>query len=814
MASNQTVKINLPISGMSCASCVNKVDKKLNAIDGVQANVNLAAEKADINAPASFSSTALQQALDELGYTSHYDQFEIDIIGMSCASCVGKVEKALIALPGVIEATVNLANEKAYVKAFAGNIDIPQLLQAVKDSGFDAQPVSEDHDDKTEQKEQEIQLLKRDLWIAAILTLPVFILGMGEHMGLGTWIATHLGDFYNGLIQFAFTTAIIVGPGWRFFKVGIPAIARRAPEMNSLVALGSGAAWLFSTVVTFGGNIVPDESRHYYFEAAAVIITLILFGRLLEARAKGRTGEAVQRLLSLQEKTARKLVGDKTEEVDINSLTVGDLIIIRPGERISLDGIITQGESLVDESMLTGEPLAVSKGVNDLVTGGTLNSTGALTVKITHVGKDTRLAQIINMVEQAQAAKLPIQSLLDRVTNVFVPIVMLMAALTFAVWLFFGPEPALTMALVNAVAVLIIACPCAMGLATPTSIMVGTGRAADMGVLFHKGDALQTLNQCKMVAFDKTGTLTEGKPTLTDIITLAQYSEDQVLSWAASVEQGSEHSLAQAILGAAAERNLGLQSVEHFTATAGKGVQAQLDGKQIALGGDVLLSSLGIDNAELNKQAQALANDGKTRLFMLVDNQPVALLAITDPIRDSAKQTISALHAAGLKTAMISGDNQQTAEAIARQLGIDEVYGGVLPEGKVEKIKEMRARFGEVAFVGDGINDAPALAEADAGIAVGSGTDVAIEAADVVLMNTNLTSVSNAFRISSATLRNIRQNLFWAFAYNILLIPVAAGVLYPAWGILLSPMLASGAMAMSSVFVVTNALRLKRFKAA
>src|SRR5690554_4445368 len=805
MASNQTVKINLPISGMSCASCVNKVDKKLNAIDGVQANVNLAAEKADINAPASFSSTALQQALDELGYTSHYDQFEIDIIGMSCASCVGKVEKALIALPGVIEATVNLANEKAYVKAFAGNIDIPQLLQAVKDSGFDAQPVSKDH---------EIQLLKRDLWIAAILTLPVFILGMGEHMGLGTWIATHLGDFYNGLIQFAFTTAIIVGPGWRFFKVGIPAIARRAPEMNSLVALGSGAAWLFSTVVTFGGNIVPEESRHYYFEAAAVIITLILFGRLLEARAKGRTGEAVQRLLSLQEKTARKLVGDKTEEVDINSLVVGDLIIIRPGERISLDGIITQGESLVDESMLTGEPLAVSKGVNDLVTGGTLNSTGALTVKITHVGKDTRLAQIINMVEQAQAAKLPIQSLLDRVTNVFVPIVMLMAALTFAVWLFFGPEPALTMALVNAVAVLIIACPCAMGLATPTSIMVGTGRAADMGVLFHKGDALQTLNQCKMVAFDKTGTLTEGKPTLTDIITLAQYSEDQVLSWAASVEQGSEHSLAQAVLGAAAERNLGLQSVEHFTATAGKGVQAEIDGKLVALGGDALLEAMKINDPQLNAQAQKLASDGKTRLFMLVDRKPIALFAITDPIRDSAKQAIITLHAAGLKTAMISGDNQQTAESIARQLGIDEVYGGVLPEGKVAKIKELRERFGVVAFVGDGINDAPALVEADAGIAVGSGTDVAIEAADVVLMNTNLNSVSNAFRISAATLRNIRQNLFWAFAYNILLIPVAAGVLYPFGGILLSPMLASAAMAMSSVFVITNALRLKQFKAA
>lgn len=649
--------------------------------------------------------------------------------------------------------------------------------------------------------------------MAAVLTLPVFILGMGEHMGLGSWIANNLGDRNNGLIQFAFTTAILFGPGWRFIKVGIPALLRRAPDMNSLVALGSGAAWLFSTVVTFADNLVPEASRHYYFEAAAVIITLILFGRLLEARAKGRTGEAVQRLLSLQEKTARKVVGDKTEEVDINSLQVDDLIIIRPGERISLDGVIEQGQSLVDESMLTGEPLAINKVVGDLVTGGTLNSSGALTVKITHVGKETRLAQIINMVEQAQAAKLPIQSMLDKVTGVFVPFVMLAAALTFAVWLFFGPEPALTMALVNAVAVLIIACPCAMGLATPTSIMVGTGRAADMGVLFHKGDALQTLNQCKMVAFDKTGTLTEGKPKLTDIIALAEYSEEQVLAWAASVEQGSEHSLAQAMLTAAAERGIGLQSVENFQASVGKGVEASIDGKQIALGGDALLEALNINDPQLYAQAQKLAHDGKTRLFMLVDRKPVALFAIADPIRDSAKLAIITLHAAGLKTAMISGDNQQTAEVIARQLGIDEVYGNVLPEGKVDKIKELRERFGVVAFVGDGINDAPALAEADAGIAVGSGTDVAIEAADVVLMNTNLNSVSNAFRISAATLRNIRQNLFWAFAYNIVLIPVAAGVLYPFWGISLSPMLASGAMAMSSVFVVTNALRLKQFKA-
>lgn len=814
MSSNQSSKVNLPINGMGCASCVGKVEKALTALDGVEASVNFAAEKADVTLPSGTDSTDLEKALAGLGYSSRYQQFELNITGMNCASCVGKVEKALAVLPGVVAATVNLANEKAYIKALDGNIDMPMLIQAVKDSGYNAQAVSTDTNDQAEQKEAEYNQLKRDVWLAAILTLPVFILGMGEHMGLGTWIANNLGHFYNGLIQFVFTSVVLFGPGWRFIKFGLPALIRRAPDMNSLVALGSGAAWLFSTVVTFAGDILPEASRHYYFEAAAVIVTLILFGRLLEARAKGRTGEAVERLLNLQEKTARRLVGDKTEEVDINSLQVDDLIIIRPGERISLDGVVEQGQSLVDESMLTGEPLAVNKDVGDFVTGGTLNSSGALTVRITHVGKDTRLAQIINMVEQAQAAKLPIQSLLDKVTGIFVPFVMLAAALTFAVWLFFGPEPALTMALVNAVAVLIIACPCAMGLATPTSIMVGTGRAADMGVLFHKGDALQTLNQCKMVAFDKTGTLTEGQPKLTDIIALAEYSEKDVLAWAASVEQGSEHSLAQAMLSAAAEENIGLLPTEEFKATVGQGVQAKINGKQVALGGDVLLEALKINDPQLNAQAQQLANDGKTRLFMLVDRKPVALFAISDPIRDSAIQTINALHADGIKTAMISGDNQQTAEAIARQLGIDEVYGGVLPEGKVAKIKDMRERLGVVAFVGDGINDAPALAEADAGIAIGSGTDVAIEAADVVLMNTHLTSVSNAFRISTATLRNIRQNLFWAFAYNILLIPVAAGVLYPFWGIQLSPMLASGAMAMSSVFVVTNALRLKRFKAA
>ena len=634
---------------------------------------------------------------------------------------------------------------------------------------------------------------------------------MGSHMGLHNWIQNTLGDTVNGLIQFVLTSVVLMFPGRRFFAIGIPALLRRAPEMNSLVALGSLAAWGYSTLVVFAGNLLPENSRHLYFEAAAVIVTLILLGRYLEARAKGRTGAAVQHLIGLQVKTARRLTADgSTEDVNVDQLRRGDRLIIRPGERIAADGIVTEGESSVDESMLTGEPVPVVKSTGMDVTGGTVNGHGVLTTEVTHTGKETRLAQIIQMVEQAQAAKLPIQSAVDKVTGIFVPAVMMAAILTFIVWLISGPDQGISFALINAVAVLIIACPCAMGLATPTSIMVGTGRGAELGILFHKGQALQTLNNSKVIAFDKTGTLTLGKPVLTDILPQGSYSQDDLLRWAAAAERQSEHPLAAAIVQAAEDKNLSLCSASDVQVKAGIGLQANVEGHQIAIGGDALLSSLDIDTSAVQQVSDALAAEGKTRLFVVIDHQLAAIIAVADPVRDSAAQAIRTLRQQGIKTAMITGDNQRTADAIARQLGIDEVVAGVLPDGKVNALQTLRERYGAVAFVGDGLNDAPALADADVGIAVGSGTDVAMEAADVVLMNADLNSVPRARSLSHAVLRNIQQNLFWAFGYNVLLIPLAAGVLYPFFGILLSPMIAAAAMAMSSVFVLGNALRLRR----
>ena len=634
---------------------------------------------------------------------------------------------------------------------------------------------------------------------------------MGSHMGLHNWIQNTLGETVNGLIQFVLTSVVLMFPGRRFFAIGIPALLRRAPEMNSLVALGSLAAWGYSTVVVFAGNLLPENSRHLYFEAAAVIVTLILLGRYLEARAKGRTGAAVQHLIGLQVKTARRLTLDgSTEDINVDQLRRGDRLIIRPGERIAADGIVTEGESSVDESMLTGEPVPVVKSTGMDVTGGTVNGHGVLTTEVTHTGKETRLAQIIQMVEQAQAAKLPIQSAVDKVTGIFVPAVMAAAILTFIVWLVSGPDQGISFALINAVAVLIIACPCAMGLATPTSIMVGTGRGAELGILFHKGQALQTLNNSKVIAFDKTGTLTLGKPVVTDILPQGNYSQDNLLRWAAAAERQSEHPLAGAIVQAADDKKLPLCSASDVQVKAGIGLQANVEGHQIAIGGDALLSSLDIDTSAVQQVSDALAAEGKTRLFVVIDHQLAAIIAVADPVRDSAAQAIRTLRQQGIKTAMITGDNQRTADAIARQLGIDEVVAGVLPDGKVNALQALRERYGAVAFVGDGLNDAPTLADADVGIAVGSGTDVAIEAADVVLMNADLSSVPRAQALSHAVLRNIQQNLFWAFGYNVLLIPLAAGVLYPFFGILLSPMIAAAAMAMSSVFVLGNALRLRR----
>ena len=581
--------------------------------------------------------------------------------------------------------------------------------------------------------------------------------------------------------------------------------------MNSLVVLGTSAAWLYSVVATFLPGLLPEGTRNVYFEAAAVIVTLILLGRFLEARAKGRTSQAIKRLVGLQPKTARVVRNGVALEVPLETVVAGDVLEIRPGDRVPVDGTVVDGNSYVDESMITGEPVPARKSAGSEVVGGTINKTGAFSFTATKVGAETILAQIIRMVEAAQGSKLPIQAMVDKVTAWFVPAVIGAALLTFAAWFIFGPSPALTFGLVNAVAVLIIACPCAMGLATPTSIMVGTGRAAEMGILFRKGEALQTLRSAQVVALDKTGTLTKGKPELTDIEVVTGFDRREVLRLVASVEAKSEHPIAEAIVAAAEAEGLVRGPVDGFSAEPGFGVIGNVDGRSVLVGADRAMTKAGIDVAAFNTTASRLGDEGKTPLYAAINGQLAAVIAVSDPVKETSREAIRALHDLGLKVAMITGDNARTAHAVAFRLGIDEVVAEVLPDGKVAAIKRLKEGGRTVAFVGDGINDAPALAEADVGLAVGTGTDVAIESADVVLMSGDLRGVPNAIALSKATIGNIKQNLFWAFGYNVILIPVAAGLLYPVNGTLLSPVLAAGAMALSSVFVLGNALRLRGF---
>ena len=744
-------------------------------------------------------------------------ELELAIEGMTCASCVKRVEKALTRVPGVAQAQVNLATERARVAFDPTAADAQALVDAVGKIGYEARPIAaeDDHAERqAEARDAEARRLKQAFGISLALTLPVFVLEMGSHLipAMHHWVLANIGRQNSWLLQFALTTLVLAWPGRHFFSKGFMALWRRAPEMNSLVALGAGAAWSYSVVATFAPQWLPEAARNVYFEAAAVIVTLILLGRMLEARAKGRTGAAIQRLIGLQPRTARVMRDGQPMDLPIEQVRKGEIVLVRPGEKIPLDGEIIEGNSYVDESMLTGEPVPVEKTSGMQATGGTLNTSGSFTLRVTHTGADTMLARIIRMVEAAQGARLPIQALVDRVTGWFVPAVMGVALLTFLLWLFLGPAPALSHALVNAVAVLIIACPCAMGLATPTSIMVGTGRAAEMGVLFRQGDALQTLRDVQVVAFDKTGTLTLGKPTLTGLDAAPGHDAEQVLLWVASVQARSEHPIAVAIVAAAAERKLALLPAEGFAAITGAGVEAVVGGRKVLAGAARLMAERGVDVGVFGERAAEWGNQGKTPIFVAVDGRAAAMMAVTDPVKPSAVAAIAALHAQGLKTAMITGDNRHTAQAVARELGIDEVRAEVLPDGKVAAITALREGGRKVAFVGDGINDAPALAAADTGIAIGTGTDVAIEAASVVLMAEDLNGVPNAIALSRATLANIRQNLFWAFAYNAALIPLAAGALYPAFGLSLSPIFAAGAMALSSVFVLGNALRLKTFR--
>ena len=817
--------ISLLIEGMTCASCVGRIERALKAVPGVETvSVNLATERASITTRSAVARDRLVKAVEDSGYSvpeqtsGSVAATELSIEGMTCASCVGRIERALKAIPGVTEAVVNLATERATIQ---GSVEAAILIAAVKDAGYEARLIGVSADDgdenaeRAEKKDAERRELTRDFTIAAALTLPVFLLEMGSHLipGVHGFIEATIGMQNNWYIQFVLTTLVLFIPGIRFYKKGLPALWRLAPDMNSLVAVGSLAAYGYSLVATFTPGVLPAGTINVYFEAAAVIVTLILLGRLLEARAKGRTSEAIKRLAGLQAKTARVRRDGQTVDLPISSVISGDIVEVRPGERLPVDGEVVEGASYVDESMITGEPIPVSKSPGSAVVGGTVNQKGAFSFRATAVGGDTLLSQIIRMVEEAQGSKLPIQALVDKVTMWFVPAVFLVAALTFAAWLFFGPSPALTFALVNAVAVLIIACPCAMGLATPTSIMVGTGRGAELGVLFRKGEALQLLKDAKVVALDKTGTLTEGKPALTDLELAAGFDRSNVLGLIAAVEARSEHPIASAIVDAAVSEGLPLLAVSDFESVTGFGVRAMVEGQRIEIGADRYMVELGLDVAAFSDIAERLGDEGKSPLYAAIDGKLAAIIAVADPIKAATPAAIKALHALGLKVAMITGDNARTAKAIADRLGIDEVVAEVLPDGKVEAVRRLRARYGKVAYVGDGINDAPALAEADVGLAIGTGTDIAIEAADVVLMSGSLQGVPNAIALSKATIGNIRQNLFWAFAYNTALVPVAAGLLYPAYGVLLSPVFAAGAMALSSVFVLGNALQLRSFKA-
>ena len=743
--------------------------------------------------------------------------FVMSVSNMSCASCAGRVDKALRQLPGVLAVDVNLATETAQVTYTPDLASRADFIAASTAAGYAAQEHSEDsHGQVQARKQQLAEAYGRRSRLAAFLAAPVIILGMGGHVlpGFERLIADVIGQKANWIIQCIFATAVLFGPGLDFYRRGFPALWRGAPDMNSLVALGTGAAYAFSLIATFLPQILPEGVSGVFYEPASLIVVLILFGRDLENRAKGRTGKAIQSLLGLRVKTAQVRRAGEFVDCPIEEIVVGDVLSLRPGERVAVDGVVHEGSSYIDESMITGEPRPVEKSTGAALTAGTVNGMGHVIYEARRVGHDTTLSQIIQLVEQAQGAKLPIKALVDRLTLWFVPMVLTLAFATVTVWMIWGPAPALPYALVAGVCVLIIACPCAMGLATPTSIMVGTGRAAEMGVLFRKGDALQLLADVDVIAFDKTGTLTRGQPVLTDLDVADGLGRRATLQVMASVEQGSDHPIARAIVMAAAEEGLELLPIQDGQTYAGLGLSAHVAGEEVILGTERFMRERGIDVKGYHASAEALASQGKSVIFAARAGQVIALAGVSDAMKPSTQGAIARLKAAGITVVMLTGDRRDAALQIAADLGIDQVHAELLPADKSRVLAELKTKARQLAFVGDGINDAPALAAADIGIALGTGTDVAVESADIVLMSGDLLGVVNAIEMSRLTLRNIKQNLFWAFGYNVALIPVAAGALYPAFGMLLSPILAAAAMALSSIFVLANALRLRYVRAA
>lgn len=738
------------------------------------------------------------------------DSFSIRVQNMSCGACAARAQKALSSVEGVEEAAVNFADESARFSATSAKA-LKDAFAALEKAGYPgALKEDEDAAARREVKENDVATLRRATLIAAALALPVFILEMGSHLfpAMHHAIQHSIGTETSWQLQSVLTAILLIGPGERFFRRGIPALLRGAPDMNSLVALGTGAALGYSALVLAAPEVLPEQSRAVYFESACVIVVLILLGRWLEARAKTRTGAAIERLIGLRPDMVRIQIDGTWEERPLENLTVGQSFMVRAGERVAADGEVVEGQSDVDQSMLTGEPMPVNKTVGDRVTGGTVNTDGTLICRATATGSDSKLAQIIEMVENAQGARLPIQALVDRITLWFVPAVLGVAVITVVIWGLVGPEPKLPFMLVVGVSVLIIACPCAMGLATPTSIMIGTGRAAELGVLFRTGSALQHLQNATVVAFDKTGTLTSGHPVLVGVTPVSGGEHNTALATIAAVEISSQHPAARAIVAGA--EGLELPQAVRTEAHAGRGVSGVVGGATIHVGKYAWIADMGVDLSGFESDRQAAEALGQTVFFAAKDGAAYAMLIIADEVKPSAKAAIERLKARGIRVALISGDSHGAVNHLAQTLKLDEVVADVLPEGKIAALDSLRREGDVIAFVGDGINDAPALAHADIGIAVGTGTDVAMDAADVVLMGGDPAGVAVALAASRQTMTNIRQNLTWAFGYNVALIPVAAGVLYPLFGILLSPALAAGAMGLSSLFVLSNAFRLRR----
>lgn len=821
---NETYKI----TGMTCAACAKAVERVVKKLDGVEEqNVNIATEKLNIvydRSKVNFDD--IKCVIEKAGYGVEVEEenkvIELKIEGMTCAACAKAVERVGKKLEGVESISVNIATDKANVIYNPAKVKLSQIKAAIEKAGY--KPIGEEKkisvDEDKLKKEKEMKTLFTKFIIATIFAIPLFYIAMGPMIPkpFGPWPLPEIINPMNNTLNYALIQLLLVipvmGAGYKFYIHGFKSLFSKSPNMDTLVAIGTSAAFLYSVYTTIqiaNGKITGMHHHQLYYESAGIIIALILLGKYFESRSKGKTSEAIKKLMGLQPKTAILIINGTEVETPIDEVMVGDTILVKPGEKIPVDGTVIEGNTSVDESMLTGESIPVEKNVGSKVTGASINKNGSIKFRAEKVGSDTALAQIVKLVEDAQGTKAPIAKLADTVSGYFVPIVMTIAVVSALLWWIFGGKD-IVFVLTIFISILVIACPCALGLATPTAIMVGTGKGAENGILIKGGEALELSHKINTIIFDKTGTITEGKPKVTDIITSEGIEEGYLLEIATSAEKNSEHPLGEAIVRYGMEKDINFKNLENFKAIPGHGIEVIIDNKKILLGNRKLMNERNISLLNLENKSDELAREGKTPMYISIDNNIGGIIAVADVVKESSKKAIETLHEMGIKVAMVTGDNKKTASAIASQVGIDIVLAEVLPEDKSQEVKKLQEKGNFVAMVGDGINDAPALAKADIGIAIGSGTDVAMESADIVLMRSDLMDVPNAIKLSNATIKNIKQNLFWAFGYNTIGIPVAAGLLYIFGGPLLNPMIAAAAMSLSSVSVVTNALRLKKFK--